>query len=337
MRIAMVGLGRMGGNMVRRLLAGGHECVAYDADPATVAALAAEGATPARDLAELVALLPSPRTIWLMLPAALVDATIDALLPHLAPGDLLVDGGNSHFHDDLRRARALAARGLGYADVGVSGGVWGRDRGYCLMVGGTPEAMATLEPALRTLAPDPSIAPPNPARGERADTADRGYLHCGPAGAGHFVKMVHNGIEYALMAAYAEGFNLLRHAGDGIAGHRPADAETAPLHDPELYRYELDLAAIAELWRRGSVIGSWLLDLTAQALAEDPDLSEFSGRVSDSGEGRWTAAAAIDLGVPTPLMTAALFDRFASRDRGRFAHQVLSAQRALFGGHRERH
>ena len=339
MRLAMIGLGRMGGNMVRRLMAGGHECVVLDRDAAAVEALAKEGAIAARDLADLVAKLPGPRAVWLMLPAALVDATIGELAPLLSADDLLIDGGNSHFQDDLRRANHLAARGIRYMDIGVSGGVWGRERGYCLMVGGEPAAFARLEPALRTLAPSRDLAPPNPARGanpDLADTADRGYLLCGGPGAGHFVKMVHNGIEYALMAAYAEGFNLLRHANDGAAGHRSADAETAPLRDPTLYRFDLDLAAIAELWRRGSVIGSWLLDLTAQALAEDADLANFAGTVSDSGEGRWTAAAAIELGVPIHTLSAALFDRFESRGHAEFANKVLSAQRSLFGGHHEK-
>ena len=336
MRLAMIGLGRMGGNMVRRLMAGGHECVVLDRDAAAVEALAKEGAIAARDLADLVAKLPGPRAVWLMLPAALVDATIGELAPLLSTDDVLVDGGNSHFHDDLRRSRELSARGIRYMDVGVSGGVWGRERGYCLMIGGEPAAFARLEPALRTLAPSRDLAPPNPARGDRPDTADRGYLHCGGPGAGHFVKMVHNGIEYALMAAYAEGFNLLRHANDGAAGHRSADAETAPLRDPSLYRFDLDLAAIAELWRRGSVIGSWLLDLTAPALASDEELAGFAGKVSDSGEGRWTAAAAIELGVPIHTLSAALFDRFESRGHAEFANKVLSAQRALFGGHQER-
>jgi 6-phosphogluconate dehydrogenase len=337
MRLAMIGLGRMGGNMVRRLIAGGHECVVFDRDPAAVEALAKEGAVAARDLADLVARLPAPRAVWLMLPAALVDGAIGELGPLLAADDLLVDGGNSHFHDDLRRAKDLAARGIHYLDVGVSGGVRGRERGYCLMVGGEPAAFARLEPAFRTLAPSRELAPPNPARGDRADTADRGYLRCGGPGAGHFVKMVHNGIEYALMAAYAEGLNLLRHANDGAAGHRAADAETAPLRDPALYRFDFDLAAVTELWRRGSVIGSWLLDLTAEALAEDPELAGFAGKVSDSGEGRWTAAAAIELGVPIHVLSAALFDRFESRGHAEFANKVLSAQRSLFGGHRERH
>jgi 6-phosphogluconate dehydrogenase len=335
MQLGMVGLGRMGANMVRRLLKGGHECVVYNRSPDPVRAMAAEGATPAYSLAELVQQLARPRAVWLMVPAAVVDATIDALLPLLDEGDVLVDGGNSHYHDDIARAGRLAAQGIHYADCGTSGGVWGLERGYCLMIGGEAEVVSRLEPIFATLAPGRDAAPPTPGRGTGRGTADAGYLHCGPAGAGHFVKMVHNGIEYGLMAAYAEGLNLLRHANIGAAG-RAADAETSPLRHPEHFRYDFDLPEIAELWRRGSVIASWLLDLTAQSLAASPRLEEFAGRVSDSGEGRWTIHAAVDAGVPAHVLSAALYDRFASRGEADFANRVLSAMRHAFGGHLEK-
>ena len=334
MRIGMIGLGRMGANMVRRLLRGGHTCAAYDRSPAAVAAVAREGADGCASLVELVAALPPPRHLWIMVPAAVVDRVIDEAAPLLAPDDVLIDGGNSHFPDDIARARRLAERGLHYVDVGTSGGVWGFERGYCLMIGGEPEVVGRLEPVFRTLAPGRGDIPRTPGREGRGGTAEEGFLHCGPAGAGHFVKMIHNGIEYGLMAAYAEGFNILRQADLGSRA-AAADAETAPLAHPERYRYDLDLADVAELWRRGSVIPSWLLDLTAEALAADPGLDSFGGRVADSGEGRWTVDAAVDLGVPAHVLTAALFERFASRDRDTFQNQVLSAMRKGFGGHVE--
>ncbi len=335
MKIGMVGLGRMGANMVRRLMRGGHECVVFDRSETSVTDLASEGATGATSLSELVDLLPSPRVVWLMLPAAVTQAAIDELVALLQPGDALVDGGNSHYRDDVDRAEKLAPKGIFYVDVGTSGGVHGLERGYCLMVGGEPEAFARLEPALETLAPGVEAAPRSSGRLGAVDTEERGYLHCGPPGAGHFVKMIHNGIEYGLMAAYAEGFNILRHANAGKAT-READAETAPLSDARYYQYDFELPRIAELWRRGSVIPSWLLDLTAQALHGSPELGDFGGRVSDSGEGRWTQLAAIDEGVPAHVLSAALFDRFESRGRGEFAAKVLSAMRLGFGGHHEK-
>jgi 6-phosphogluconate dehydrogenase len=334
MQVGMMGLGRMGANMSRRLLRGGHQVVAYDVQPQAAAALVKEGATAATGIADFIEKLAPPRVVWLMLPAALVDSQIDQLVPLLSPGDTLVDGGNSYYRDDLRRAERLQRAGIDYVDVGVSGGVWGYERGYCQMIGGPADAVARMEPLFRSLAPGVDAAPATPGRAP-GGAAEMGYLHCGPAGAGHFVKMVHNGIEYGLMAAYAEGFNILRHANVGLAA-AGADAETAPLGEPEAYRYELPLADIAELWRRGSVVGSWLLDLLAGALAKDPALSHFEGVVPDSGEGRWTAIAAIDEGVPAPVLGAALFGRFSSRGNDRFADQILSALRASFGGHAER-
>jgi 6-phosphogluconate dehydrogenase len=335
MRLGMIGLGRMGGSMVRRLLRGGHACVVFDSQPASVTSLAHQGATGSGSLNELITKLDTPRVLWLMVPAAVVDTTLDELSPHLQSGDIVVDGGNSHYVDDIRRAATLGASGIHYLDVGVSGGVWGVDRGYCLMIGGSGEAVTRLDPIFGTLAPGLQAAARTPGRDTGNRTADKGYLHCGPAGAGHVVKMVHNGIEYALMAAYAEGFNILAHANVGSSA-RPADAETAPLRRPELYQYDLSLPDIAELWRRGSVIGSWLLDLTARALAEHPDLEQFSGRVSDSGEGRWTASAAIESSTPAPVLTAALFQRFSSRGESDFPDRLLSAMRYQFGGHLER-
>ena len=335
MQLGMIGLGRMGGSMVRRLLRGGHACVVFDSQPASVTSLAHQGATGSSSLDELIKKLDTPRVVWLMVPAAVVDTTLHELSPHLQSGDIVVDGGNSHYVDDIRRAAALGASGIHYLDVGVSGGVWGVDRGYCLMIGGSGEAVTRLDPIFKTLAPGFEAAARTPGRDTRNSTADEGYLHCGPAGAGHFVKMVHNGIEYALMAAYGEGFNILAHANVGSSA-RPADAETAPLRHPELYQYDLPLPDIAELWRRGSVIGSWLLDLTARALAEHPDLKQFSGRVSDSGEGRWTASAAIESSTPAPVLTAALFQRFSSRGEDDFPDRLLSAMRYQFGGHLER-
>jgi 6-phosphogluconate dehydrogenase len=336
MQLGMIGLGRMGANMVRRLRAGGHDCVVHDRAPAAVAALVAEGALGAATPAELVAQLVPPRAILLMVPTGVVDAALAELVPLLEPGDTVVDGGNSRYHDDIARAARLSERGLHYVDVGTSGGVWGLERGYCLMIGGEREVVARLEPIFATLAPGRGTIPATPGREGRRSTAELGYLHCGPAGAGHFVKMIHNGIEYGLMAAYAEGFNILARANVGAAADDAHDAETTPLARPEHYRYDFDLADVAELWRRGSVVTSWLLDLTAGALADDPALARFGGRVSDSGEGRWTLEAAIDEGVPAHVLAAALFERFASRDLDLFQNRVLSAMRFAFGGHRER-
>jgi 6-phosphogluconate dehydrogenase len=335
MQLGMIGLGRMGANMARRLVRAGHACVGYDVHQGAVRALAAEGATPAFTLEELVAKLAPPRALWLMVPVAHVEETVAALRPLLARGDTLIDGGNSHYPDAIRRAALVAADGLHWIDAGTSGGVWGLERGYCLMIGGEAEAVTRLAPIFDALAPGEAAAPPTAGRTRSGSTAPRGWLHCGPAGAGHFVKMVHNGIEYGLMAAYAEGLNLLRHADAGRAD-RAKDAETTPLAHPERFQYRFDLAEITEVWRRGSVIGSWLLDLTAQSLAADPTLERFSGSVSDSGEGRWTVQAGIDAGVPLPVLTAALYDRFASRGEAEFAHQVLSALRFAFGGHAEK-
>ncbi|MFC5497292.1 phosphogluconate dehydrogenase (NAD(+)-dependent, decarboxylating) [Caenimonas terrae] len=335
MQIGMIGLGRMGGSMVRRMLARGLQCVVHDTQPAAVAGLQSEGASGATSMQELAAQLARPRAVWLMVPAALVDGVIAQLVPHLDSGDIVIDGGNSYYRDDIRRAAELSAAGIHYVDVGTSGGVAGLDRGYCLMVGGEPEAVQRLQPVLAALAPGAGTAARTPGRGGAVAGVEEGYLHCGPHGAGHFVKMVHNGIEYGLMAAYAEGFNILRNAGAGRQA-RPADAETTPLRDPQFYQYDLDLPAIAEVWRRGSVIGSWLLDLTAGALLHDPQLQGYGGRVSDSGEGRWTLQAAIDAAVPVPVLSAALFQRFASRGQGDFANQLLSAMRHEFGGHVER-
>lgn len=331
MQIGMVGLGRMGANMVRRLMRNSHACVVYDAVPAAVGQLASEGASPAATLGELVENLAAPRAIWLMLPAAIVRDVIAQLTSLLSPGDIVIDGGNSNYRDAIAWHRELKPRGIHFIDVGTSGGVWGLEEGYCLMIGGEPEPVNRLQPIFAALAPG----------GRRdsidmsAQTARDGYLHCGPAGAGHFVKMIHNGIEYSLMAAYAEGFNLLAHAGRGNE-RRAADAETAPLDHPEHYQFQFDIGAIAEVWRHGSVIRSWLLDLTADALSEDPQLDRYAGRVSDSGEGRWTLKAATDLGVPVPTLASALFSRFSSRDEDRYANQLLSAMREQFGGHAER-
>jgi 6-phosphogluconate dehydrogenase len=328
MQLGMIGLGRMGANMVRRLLRAGHECVAYDRSGEAVRALAADGARGAASYRELVSALKSPRAIWLMVPAHVVDNVIADLAPLLAPGDIIIDGGNSHYHDDLRRAKQLAGARLHFVDVGTSGGVLGLERGFCLMIGGERAIVSSLEPIFATLSPGGA----RPSGG--GPTAEQGYLYCGPHGAGHFVKMVHNGIEYGLMAAYAEGLNVLKHAGAGLEA-RAADAETAPLSNPELFKYQFDLAAITEVWRHGSIITSQLLDLTAAALATDPQLAGFAGHVADSGEGRWTLAAAIEEGVPAYVLSAALYARFESRGRGEFADKVLSAMRLGFGGHVE--
>ena len=335
MQLGMIGLGRMGASMARRLMKGGHECVGYDVHAEGVNALTDHGATGAASLQELVARLSRPRTVWLMVPAAAVDQTLAALVPLLEAGDIAIDGGNSYYRDDIRRAAQLKSRAIHYVDVGTSGGVAGLERGYCLMVGGEDEIIRYLAPIFATLAPGEGAAPATPGRDKRHGTAQDGYLHCGPHGAGHFVKMVHNGIEYGLMAAYAEGLNILRNADAGKRKH-DSDAETTPLPHPGYYQYDFDLSEIAELWRRGSVIGSWLLDLTAAALCNDGHLENYAGRVSDSGEGRWTIAAAIDEAVPAPVLSAALYARFTSRGHADFANRVLSAMRHEFGGHSEK-
>ncbi len=334
MQVGMIGLGRMGANMVRRLMRGGHECVAHDVTGAAVQAIAAEGARGASTLDDFVEKLQKPRTIWLMVPAAVVDSTIEALLPKLAAGDTVIDGGNSYYRDDIARAARLAPSGVHYVDCGTSGGVLGLDRGYCLMIGGEQQVVNRLDPLFATLAPGAGTIPRTPGREKLGGTSERGYLHCGPVGAGHFVKMVHNGIEYGMMAAYAEGLNILRHANIGTQQQR-ADAETTPLRNPEFYQYDFNLADVTEVWRRGSVVASWLLDLTASALAGDPSLEKFAGRVSDSGEGRWTIDAAIDEAVPANVLAAALFERFSSRGEADFQNRLLSAMRFEFGGHAE--
>ncbi len=335
MQLGMIGLGRMGANMVRRVRKAGHDCVVYDVHADAVQTLAREGATGTTSLAAFVKALARPRAVWLMVPAAVVDETLRALLPLLEADDVVIDGGNSHYHDDIRRAGELKPRGMHYVDVGTSGGVWGLERGFCLMIGGEAETVKRLDPIFAALAPGLGEAPRTPGREKIGGTAEQGYLHCGPAGAGHFVKMVHNGIEYGLMAAYAEGLNILRHANVGARDHA-VDAETAPLRNPEHYRYDFDIRDVAEVWRRGSVVASWLLDLTASALTRSPDLGGFSGRVSDSGEGRWTVQAAIDESVPVPVLSTALYERFSSRGEGEFAGRVLSAMRFEFGGHHEK-
>ena len=334
MQIGMIGLGRMGANMVRRLLRRGHQCLVFDRSPNVVGELVREKAIGATSLADLVKKLEKPRAIWLMVPAAVVDTMIADLLPHLEAEDILIDGGNSYYVDDIRRAKELAAKRIGYVDVGTSGGVWGLERGYCMMIGGPKQVIQHLDPIFSTLAPGAGEVPRTPGRENLDGTAEQGYLHCGPSGAGHFVKMVHNGIEYGLMAAYAEGFGILRDANIGKQQHT-IDAETTPLRNPEHYQYDLNLRDIAEVWRRGSVIASWLLDLTAASLVKDPDLSRFSGRVSDSGEGRWTVKAAIDEAVPIPVLSAALYQRFTSRGEAEYQDRLLSAMRYGFGGHVE--
>jgi 6-phosphogluconate dehydrogenase len=335
MQLGMIGLGRMGANMVRRLMKGGHQCVAYDVNPAAAEALGKEGAIPAKTLDEFVAKLTKPRAVWLMVPAAVVDQTLANLVPKLETGDIVIDGGNSYYVDDIRRSNDLNKRGIRYVDVGTSGGVWGLDRGYCMMIGGQTDAVQHLDPIFKTLAPGIGDIPRTPGREKLGGTAELGYLHCGQSGAGHFVKMVHNGIEYGLMAAYAEGLNVLKHANAGKHA-RETDAETTPLRNPEHYQYDLNLPDVAEVWRRGSVIASWLLDLTALALAEDPQLQKFAGRVSDSGEGRWTIQAAVEEGAPAPVLSTALYQRFTSRGADEFADKLLSAMRYGFGGHLEK-
>ena len=335
MQLGMIGLGRMGSNMVRRLMQAGHQCVVYDLDPEAVQAVAKDGAVAATSLADLASKLTSPRTVWMMVPAAVVDPTLKTLVPLLGADDVIIDGGNSYYHDDIRRAAELKEKGIHYVDAGTSGGVWGAERGYCLMIGGDEAVVKRIDPVFKALAPDIEEASRTPGREKVGGTAEHGYLHCGPSGAGHFVKMVHNGIEYGIMASYAEGLNILKHANVGKQ-QRTADAETAPLRHPEHYPYDLNLADIAEVWRRGSVIASWLLDLTAAALLDSPDLAKFAGRVSDSGEGRWTIAAAIDESVPAPVLSAALYERFSSRGEADFGDKVLSALRYQFGGHEEK-
>jgi 6-phosphogluconate dehydrogenase len=335
MQIGMIGLGRMGANMVHRLLAGNHQCVVFDRSPKAIEELTRANAIGASSIADLVKKLPTPRAVWLMVPAAVVDSTINDVASQLAPGDVIIDGGNSYYVDDIRRARELAAKGIHYVDVGTSGGVWGRERGYCLMIGGETAVVEHLDPIFKRLAPGVGDILRTPGRETVEGTAERGYLHCGPNGAGHFVKMVHNGIEYGIMAAYAEGFGILRAANIGKRGHE-VDAETTPLRDPEHYQYDLNLADIAEVWRRGSVVASWLLDLSASALIKNPQLNGFQGRVSDSGEGRWTIRAAIDEAVPTPVLSSALYERFSSRGEADFGDKLLSAMRFEFGGHLEK-
>ena len=334
MQIGMLGLGRMGANMVRRLMRAGQSCVVYDVSPEAVHGLAADGATGSSTLEEFVAKQAKPRAVWLMVPAAIVDRVVGSLVPLLEAGDTIIDGGNSYYQDDLRRAAELKTKGLHFVDVGTSGGVWGLERGFCLMIGGETEVVQRLDPIFAALAPGRDSAPPTTGRENLNSTADAGYLHCGPNGAGHFVKMVHNGIEYGLMSAYAEGFNILHHAGIGRR-QQQVNAETTPVRHPEYYQYDLNLPDVAEVWRRGSVVASWLLDLTARALVENPDLGAFTGRISDSGEGRWTIAAAIDEAVPVPVLSAALYERFSSRGEADFADKLMSALRLQFGGHHE--
>jgi 6-phosphogluconate dehydrogenase len=335
MQLGMIGLGRMGANMVRRLMRAGHQCVVFDVNPASAQALAKEGATAASSLEDFVAKLKPPRAAWLMVPAAFVDSTLTDLSGRMQRDDTIIDGGNSYYIDDLRRSKQLAPKGIHYVDVGTSGGIWGLERGYCMMIGGDKAAVQRLDPIFKTLAPGRGTIDRTPGREKLGGTAEEGYLHCGPSGAGHFVKMVHNGIEYGVMAAYAEGLNILQHANVGKQA-RAHDAETTPLREPDHYKYDMNLPDIAEVWRRGSVIASWLLDLTAAALAKDANLAKFTGRVSDSGEGRWTLLAAIDEGTPAPVLSTALYQRFASRGEDEFADKLLSAMRFEFGGHVER-
>ncbi len=335
MQLGMIGLGRMGANLVRRLMRDGHHCVVYDRSPDVVKQLAADGADGASSLADFVGKLSQPRVIWIMVPAAVVESTLEQLKPLLAEGDIVIDGGNSYYRDDIVRAKDLKASGIHYVDCGTSGGVWGLDRGYCLMIGGETKTVQHLDPIFKTIAPGEGSAEPTPGRSLADSTAPHGYLHCGPNGAGHFVKMVHNGIEYGMMAAIGEGLSIIQHADAGMHD-QASDAETAPLRDPEAYQYQIDVGEVAEVWRRGSVISSWLIDLIAAAFAKDPDLSDFAGRVSDSGEGRWTVQAAIEEGVPASVITASLYERFESRGLGDFTDKVLSAMRSEFGGHAEK-
>ena len=335
MQLGMVGLGRMGANLVRRLMRDGHRCVVYDVNPAAVTELAGEGATGATSLDDLVAKLDKPRAVWLMLPAAIVDSTLDQLVPLLEPGDAVIDGGNSYYRDDIARAKRLVAQNIHYVDCGTSGGVWGLERGYCLMIGGETEVVSRLDPIFKTIAPGAGCAEPTPDRTRTDGTAPDGYLHCGPSGAGHFVKMVHNGVEYGMMAAIAEGLSIIKHANAGKVS-RTVDAETTPLRDAWAYQYDIDVGEVAEVWRRGSVVSSWLVDLTADAFARSPGLDDFSGQVSDSGEGRWTVLAAVDEGVPIPVITTSLYERFESRQLGEFTGKILSAMRSQFGGHAEK-
>jgi 6-phosphogluconate dehydrogenase len=335
MQLGMVGLGRMGANLVRRLMRDGHHCVVYDVNPEPVTGLQAEGATGASSLADFVAKLDPPRAVWLMLPAAIVDKTLEQLVELLEPGDTIIDGGNSYYRDDITRARHLFSRNIHYVDCGTSGGVWGLERGYCLMIGGETEVVGRLDPIFMTIAPGAGFAEPTPSRTRRGGTAPDGYLHCGPSGAGHFVKMVHNGVEYGMMAAIAEGLSVIKHANVGNAT-QVADAETTPLRDAWAYQYDIDVAEVAEVWRRGSVVSSWLVDLLADAFAHSPQLDDFTGRVSDSGEGRWTVLAAVDEGVPAVVITTSLYERFQSRRLGEFTDKILSAMRSQFGGHAEK-
>jgi 6-phosphogluconate dehydrogenase len=336
MQLGMIGLGRMGANLVRRLMQDGHHCVGYARSRHSIEQLESEGMTGAGGLADLVRKLEKPRVIWIMVPAGVVQATIEGLKPHLSPGDIVIDGGNSYYRDDIDRAAELKAIGIHYVDCGTSGGVWGLERGYCLMIGGEDEAVARLDPIFKTIAPGEASAEPTPGRSLADSTAPHGYLHCGPNGAGHFVKMVHNGIEYGMMAAIAEGLSIIKHADVGLAGHQEVDAETTPLRDPQAYQYQIDVGEVAEVWRRGSVVSSWLVDLIAAAFAKSPELKEFAGRVSDSGEGRWTVLAAVEEGVPASVITAALYERFESRGLGDFSDKILSAMRSEFGGHAEK-
>jgi 6-phosphogluconate dehydrogenase len=335
MQLGMVGLGRMGANLVRRLMRDGHRCVVYDMNAEAVKGLAGEGATGAESLADFVDKLDAPRAVWLMLPAAVVDSTLEQLVELLSPGDTVIDGGNSYYRDDITRAKNLVPKNIHYVDCGTSGGVWGLERGYCLMIGGEAEVVSRLDPIFKTIAPGEGSAEPTPSRTRTDGTAPDGYLHCGPSGAGHFVKMVHNGVEYGMMAAIAEGLSVIKHANAGTLD-RTVDAETTPLRDPWAYQYTIDVGEVAEVWRRGSVVGSWLVDLTAEALARSPELDDFTGRVSDSGEGRWTVLAAVDEGVPASVITTSLFERFESRDLGSFTDRVMSAMRSEFGGHAEK-
>ena len=336
MQLGMIGLGRMGANLVRRLMRDGHRCVVYDVSTEAVKDLEAAGAVGSSSLEDFVSKLEKPRALWIMVPAAIVQTTLDELTGRLEAGDIVIDGGNSYYRDDITRAKQLAPKGIHYIDCGTSGGVWGLERGYCLMIGGETEPVEHLDSIFATIAPGQSSAPPTPSRAGKGGTAPHGYLHCGPNGAGHFVKMVHNGIEYGMMAAIAEGLSIIKHANAGKTSPAEVDAETTPLRDPEAYQYDIDVAEVAEVWRRGSVVGSWLVDLTADAFARSPGLDEFAGRVSDSGEGRWTVEAAIDTGVPASVITAALYERFESRGNGDFTDKILSAMRSEFGGHAEK-